>query len=358
MSGANYSVNMERRRCANYVAPSTFQISWSNVPDSWVALLLRHFSTKTVSAKFRLVCMDWRGKHDALLKCVKLRGDFGRVGSLLLKFPCLEYLDLSFSNNFSANGFDDLCSIPRIKSLDLSRTWEAIASHPQDVNNVLILKLSEILCASSLHTLNLRNCEAVSDRGIRNLYRISGLTSLDLTNCQKLTDMGMHNLGKVSALKTLQLNCCSNVSHIGLRALSRLSSLKTLFMGSCKNINTKSLKEIARISSLRILVLESCAGITDDGLEAVRSLSSLRSLNIASCVRISDKGMKLISAFPKLRSLDISYCYAITDEGVKAIASSTTLTTLRLVNCHLISRAGLLPLVGMPVLRRIVSSLR
>lgn len=352
---ADKIISMENRRKEGCIGQTDTRSSWSSVPDSWVILLVHNrLWTKTCSAKFRMVCVNWCSKHDGILTFLKLHGDLERVGSFLQKFPCLKVLEMCNAKNFSANQYNVITTIQMIRVLDLSRTWQDIESNPQDVNNEVMMKLSEVSCVSSLHTLSLRNCVSISDRGVRSMHRYDKLTSLDLTNCQKLTDTGMHSLGKVSALQKLQLNCCSNVSHYGLRALSRLSLLKTLFMGCCRNVTTNSLKEIARIPSLRVLVLESCAGVTDEGLEAVRSLVSLRSLNIASCVCISDKGMKVLSTFPKLRHLDVSYCYGITDQGIEAIASSTTLTSLQLLKCNLVSDAGLLPLTRMPFLRRLV----
>ena len=114
--------------------------------------------------------------------------------------------------------------------------------------------------------------------------------TLDLCNCDDVTDAGVAHL---SSLPLHKLILSEDITNAGLTHLSSLP-LDTLNMSYCY-----------------------C--ITDAGVAHLSSLP-LHTLDMSYCYGITDAGVAHLSSLP-LHTLDMMYCGGITDAGVEYLAS-------------------------------------
>ena len=141
------------------------------------------------SATMRLVCAAWQAVHDALVMRLVLRRETTdkAMGMLVLRFPAIISLKIK---------------VPRGKRAALTdEGMRAVSSLP------------------ALTSLDLTDCDKVSNAGMRAVSNCSALTSLDLTRCFKVTVEGMRAVSSLPALKSLNL-CGCELTDEGMRAVS------------------------------------------------------------------------------------------------------------------------------------------
>ena len=80
----------------------------------------------------------------------------------------------------------------------------------------------------NLTSLNLAECEDITDAGLAHLAQLHALTSLDLAYCSNITDAGLAHLAQLHALTSLNLYGCSNITDAGRDSLKqKLPQLNT-----------------------------------------------------------------------------------------------------------------------------------
>jgi len=251
---------------------------------------------------------------------------FGRILSFLpaqqittcLHHVCKDWRKLPLIND----GCLDLSGLPNLSDSDLK---------------TILDKASGIRISS----INLSNCEKITDASLAHLVTLTSLSSLNLNKCPNITDAGLAHLSKLTLLSSLSLDWCENITDAGLVHLSELTLLRSLCLNGCENITDAGLAHLSKLTLLRSLDLHWCDKITDDGLAHLSKLTLLSSLNLAWCSNITDAGLAHLSEFTLLSSLDLTGCYDITDDGLAHLSKLTLLSSLDLTECRNITDAGL-----------------
>ena len=188
----------------------------------------------------------------------------------------------SLSSSYQAPA--PLSSSPAIKSL-------AFSSLPSPVAFSLSSPLRHSPYSLSVRSLDLRGCDAISDRPLYNLHSSPYLTSLNLDGCTQVSDEVL-----ISVLPSLQ-------------------SLLSLNLNNCRSVSDITLSALASHVRLQHLLLDSTA-ITDSGLLRLSQLTRLRTLSVGwNGNRVSNAGLTWLASCFSLRRLCICYT-AVTDVGL------------------------------------------
>ena len=198
--------------------------------------------------------------------------EFDDVGLRAIAEACnqLVYVNLGGRLHFKDIGIGSLVrSCKNLRKLALSNCI-----------NVTDKSLKMIGEATRLKYLCLRGCNLISDLGLE--YLADGvvkycLTTLNLYNCDGITDNGIIHLQKLVSLRTLDLSRCgANITDHGIVALCELPNLQILYLNFLTNITDISLLEIGRkCLEVSMLSLEGCERITSVGLRALSGLHRL-----------------------------------------------------------------------------------
>lgn len=175
-----------------------------------------------------------------------------------------------------------------------------------------------------ISTLDLAECKFVNDDIFAQLSidgQLSGLHTLNISNCNNISDNTFKHL---SSLHSLNMDNCYN-ENITDEAFKHLSNLESLYMNFC-NLNTITDNAFSHLTGLHTLQISSFYdGTITDG--AFRNLSNLHTLEICMFMQHSLTDMAFIH-LPKLHTLNISYCNisAITDGAFVHFGGLHTLT--------------------------------
>jgi Leucine-rich repeat (LRR) protein len=106
------------------------------------------------------------------------------------------------------------------------------------------------------------------------LSALPALASLDLTNCQGISDEGLLHLSALKALDDLTLAGCS-ISNRGLEYLAGCAGLTTLVLDGCYQISDGGLAHLGALKQLQFLDLSFCTSVTEGGLAHVAHVKTL-----------------------------------------------------------------------------------
>jgi internalin A len=196
-------------------------------------------------------------------------------------------------------------------------------------------RLSPLTGLTSLQTLNLLNCDQLSD-----FSPLAELTSLHtfhfLSGCGRLSDLSP--LAEMTSLQTLKLRGCDQLSD--LIPLAGLTSLQTLDLSERQECGEDSkltligcgqltdLSPLARLKSLRNLDLSECGQLSD-----LKPVAGLTSLNLSGCGQLID--INPLARLISLRELNLSRCRKLAD--INPLAGLTSLQALNLSGCGQLS---------------------
>lgn len=149
----------------------------------------------------------------------------------------LEKLDVSSCTTDLFEDLDSPSCLPALRILRMSR-WRPVGRLTLQPLGYLpklrILDLSytrvtdehiSVLAPFPLSTLNLSDCAAITDEGLRALATSRTLTSLNVSNCDLITDVGLQLLSR-STLRKLDCSSCDRVTAIGVNAACQRLQLK------------------------------------------------------------------------------------------------------------------------------------
>lgn len=190
------------------------------------------------------------------------------VCQLLQRLNNLEHLNVSHCTKIN----DAICfgfgGHKRITSLNLS------SCHISDMG---LLGLSR--SAPNLKKLNLAGSqETISDRGLRQLCKLSRLCWLSLAHCEEITDFGIEELvSHVPCLEFLSLKGCAQVANLAIIAVARtLLHLKTLELGyPCRIMDSAaySLRSMPKLDvvylSQEVFSIRTCKLLTENGIDVL-----------------------------------------------------------------------------------------
>ena len=96
----------------------------------------------------------------------------------------------------------------------------------------------QILCGSlrNLRVFRLA-CSEITDVGFASVCSLPRLKTLDISKCSKLTNRGFCGLKKLMKLESLLMAYCNEITNVGFTEVSQLPSLKTLDTTGCSKID-------------------------------------------------------------------------------------------------------------------------
>ena len=170
-----------------------------------------------------------------------------------------------------------------LEELDLSHLPDSgFTAEPHNCR-ISDVSLEALACkCAKLHTLTLRNCDAISDRGLLVLSQgVCGqLARLDLSRCKKVSDEGLVPLiTKSKSLSHLSLNAAGFVTFDEATG-DQTHGITDQTLVALRDNCVKSLEE---------LDVSWCRGISDDGLgHLVDNAYNLKTLCLRGCVQITE----------------------------------------------------------------------
>ena len=223
----------------------------------------------------------------------------------------LEVLDLS-ATQIGGPGLPQLHDLPRLHTLDLSdcqRLSDFGLTHLESLDQVRHLRLrkglNQYVCALQPGPLSSPvkegvNFFSITSVGMEHLQRMGGLEVLDLTGLM-VDDVGMRHVARLQRLRELYVGF-TRVSDRGVRELTALESLEVLGLNSTL-VTDRCLRELKALPALHTLDLAYTI-VSNAGLGALRDLEALRRLDLSG-TRISDAGLSRLADVKQLEELDL-----------------------------------------------------
>lgn len=162
--------------------------------------------------------------------------------------------------------------------------------------------------------------QEIYDDDLVPLRRFSNLQSLDIGQCEGVTDKGLQHLSMLKDLKRLTL-AGEVLTGTGFKHLNKLGNLThvTLYSSGC--LTDRGIAEIAKMKQLTTLDLNWAAELTDSQLESLSNLKELRGLSIGGSRQITDKGLAHVAKIHQLEQLSFGHSKAITPKGISHLST-------------------------------------
>ncbi|KFM24328.1 hypothetical protein F751_3046 [Auxenochlorella protothecoides] len=251
-----------------------------------------------------------------------LRG-WGRAGEEY--WLDLKHLTLGHSNGMRAQVLRQICRMPNLQSLHLSRKQLLPGSHAELAN------LPQSLRALSLTWVNGTSPQSSGD-----------LTSLELGALWHGMLEAVAAVLSLPQLERLELRGCAGLDGGALRGLAGMPALRALRLSSCGQLDAAALAALGSAPALRDLALVNCRLEGMGGLAPLRGLRRL-DLGGSTCaeeagVHGGDAGKELaaLARFPALAALGVSL-----EGGEALVARLAALAPLPLTALRLAHRLDL-----------------
>ena len=168
---------------------------------------------------------------------------------------------------------------------------------------------TQVIEATSLKILSLRNCQALST--LPNLNGSPTLQYLNLYGCSGL--ISPPDLTNLRSLQVLILDYCSKLT--SLPNLTGLRSLKNLYLNSCTGLTSPPV--LKGLTLLEQLNLSNCTGLST--LPSLTELTSLKFLYLDGCSGIS--APPVLSGLTSLAYLELSDMPGLNLDDINAVLS-------------------------------------
>ncbi|KAL5255447.1 hypothetical protein ACHWQZ_G010871 [Mnemiopsis leidyi] len=269
------------------------------------------------------------GTHDATL------------GRIIEKHPFITHFKYVNNNKITEAGlarvfvqcgptlshlFLDACDLLSSDLISAIVEYCVSLSHLDISSNTCVddVTICQLATCQSLNSLDISNCDRVTDGGlevlitqrplrkllasylldvrVRTIENLVAFCSLTLHTLHldggNLCDEDVAKIGQITSLRELEIQYCDEITDVGVIALSRLSHLSIIRLYRCFNLTSCSVSEIAmKCSYLNQLVLSDCSEIDDRGLLSVgRHCSYLEKLGLAQSYNhtVTDVGLSAV----------------------------------------------------------------
>jgi hypothetical protein len=170
-----------------------------------------------------------------------------------------------------------------------------------------------------LQSVNLQQCDKVTDAGAQSLAQCPQLQSVNLQGCDKLTDAGVQGLAQCPQLQSVNLRRCGKVTDAGVESLAQCPQLQSVNLSYCDKVTDAGVQRLAQCPLLQSVELTQCEEVTDAGVESLAQCPQLQSVNLAGCAKVTDAGVQGLAQCPQLQSVNLGGCGKVTDAGKAAL---------------------------------------
>ena len=266
-----------------------------------------------------------------------------------------------------------------------------------DLSNYTALTyLSGFYCCSSLTSVNLSGCTALTSIGNYAFYYCSNLTSIDflddykstlesignnafrywtnlteidLSDYTALTSIGNYAFNYCSSLTDLDLSGCTALTSIGIWAFGYCSSLTDLDLSGCTNLTSIRNNAFCHCTGLAFLTASGCTSLEKIGSECFFGCTKLVSADFSGCASLESleatfcRCIALVNAdfsdcvsltsigeidstggcfdhCEALVKVNLSGCSSLTEIGYRAFSDCKSLTSMDLSDCVNLSLIG------------------
>jgi hypothetical protein len=187
--------------------------------------------------------------------------------------------------------------------------------------------------SATIRTLELARCRHIGDPTLRLLSSCSALRELSLAGC-RVTDEGLRALSCCRLLHSLNVTDCDDISDQGLVDLAAgCRGLQTIVLSRCVVSDRGVVALAEHCTQLRDVVLFECTRVGDAGVAALATCCELRRLNLFGCKHVGDASVVSVARrCAQLELLVLSGC-PITDEAVRPLLTHPRLAELWLYGC-------------------------
>lgn len=206
------------------------------------------------------------------------------------------------------------------------------------VNDAAIESLAKL---KGLRSLNLENCQSISDRGVTIIaQQFPNLHKLILNGCT-LSDKGIAALKPLKEIRELGLSNLYEIKGSHFDVLSELKALRSLDLEWSTKLESPALEVLKSCPKLRVLNLQYCKALDSRALESLIAATSLRELNLFGLKWVQDETAARIAALKFLTKIDIGAPGILTDTGMRHIGTMTNLESLGLQACKQVTLKGI-----------------
>lgn len=171
------------------------------------------------------------------------------------------------------------CEWSQLRILDLS-----------DCKQITDASLQDIASLGDLQQLNLSGCPEISDDGLAHLLPLVHLRVLRLKHCTKIRDRGLECMS-LARLSCLDLRECDQITDVGIRKLAAASQhLEELDVGACWRLTDEAVLALLSMPRLRLLNLNLCS-VTDESAQLLALFPQLRQVSLIGCPRITETSL-------------------------------------------------------------------
>jgi hypothetical protein len=248
---------------------------WAELPKELLAKVLELLQWRRgVCGAVRAVCSAWGDVHDEYCRKLQSRRSAAVMKDKLAWFPSVTEVNLEGCAVKDASAvLAELGSMPSLRSLSLPASCAERAVDAEAVCG--ITTLTSLRFHPVWEYDDDGNVEEVVVVGewVLDLSTLTTLTSLHLEGCGAVTAKQVLALSNLTGLAVLNLRCCDTVTAEGLRALSSLTALSTLTLTLSYNPNVTDevLRSLSSLTALSTLDIYGCHNVTAAGKQALRT---------------------------------------------------------------------------------------
>ena len=170
---------------------------------------------------------------------------------------------------------------------------------------------------TTLETVTLRVCHAVTDRGVAALAQLPRLEALNVGG-ELLTDEAFAPFASAEALRNFSSPLSRDGAFVHIARMPKLERLVNMYNRATTDTATRYL------GGHPILARYSAFGtqITDESLRVLAEMPSLEEVELDNLFRITDEGVRVLARAPKLHRLSVDTCMHVTGEWLKVAPGS------------------------------------